>query len=79
MSKNAEDLLTEWVRNRTKGYTGIVITDFTTSFINGLAFCALVHSYDKNLFDYKSLSSRNPEANLKLAFDKVKAHPNIFF
>jgi hypothetical protein len=79
MSKNAEDLLTEWVRNRTKGYTGIVITDFTTSFLNGLAFCALVHSYDKNLFDYKSLSPRNPEANLKLAFDKVNLVSDSFF
>ena len=68
---NAEDLLNEWVTNRTKDYRGLNIKDFTSSWQDGLGFCALIHSYDKNVFDFSTLSARNPEKNLKLAFDKV--------
>lgn len=58
-----------WCQLVTKSYDNIQITDLTTSFQNGLAFCAILHHFFPDRIDYDSLSSENPLQNCRLAFD----------
>lgn len=48
---------------------GVNITNFSGSFSSGLAFCALIHKFNPDKFDYNSLSAENREYNFKLAFE----------
>ncbi|KAL3883915.1 hypothetical protein ACJMK2_030141 [Sinanodonta woodiana] len=50
-------------------YHTIHITDLTTSWRNGLAFCALVHYFKPDLIDYNSLNEDDAAKNCQLAFD----------
>lgn len=45
------------------------ITNFTSSWRDGLAFAALVHNHQPDAFDYDSLSASDPLRNLEVAFD----------
>ncbi|XP_072310082.1 protein-methionine sulfoxide oxidase mical3b isoform X2 [Eucyclogobius newberryi] len=61
--------LLSWCQERTRGYCGVTIHDLSTSWKNGLALCALIHSYCPKLIDYQSLSISEDEKNIRLAFD----------
>lgn len=43
-----QDLL-EWCKEMTKSYPGVKVTNLTTSWRNGMAFCALIHHFEPNL------------------------------
>lgn len=43
-----QDLL-EWCKEMTKNYAGVKITNLTTSWRNGMAFCALIHHFKPEL------------------------------
>lgn len=43
-----QDLL-EWCKDITKNYTGIKVTNLTTSWRNGMAFCAIIHNFQPDL------------------------------
>ena len=47
-SNLSQDLLS-WCKEVTKGYRGVKVTNMTTSWRNGLAFCALIHRYHPEL------------------------------
>lgn len=49
------------------------ITNFTTNWKNGLAFCALIHKHQPHLIDYDSLDKNNAAANLELAFSVAES------
>ena len=50
------DLL-NWCQEVTKGYKGVRITNYTTSFRNGMAFCAIVHHFRPDLLGEKEVPS----------------------
>merc|ERR1712212_93088 len=54
-----------WCQCRTREYDNVNITDFTQSWANGLAFCALIHNFFPNAFDYKALKTDSPRDRLK--------------
>ncbi|KAG5855634.1 hypothetical protein ANANG_G00051160 [Anguilla anguilla] len=66
---NATQSLLVWCREVTKSYRGVKITNFTTSWRNGLAFCALLHRFRPDLLDYKTLNPQDIKENNKKAYD----------
>ncbi|XP_039473907.1 smoothelin-like protein 2 isoform X2 [Oreochromis aureus] len=63
-----KQILLEWCRSKTIGYQNIDIQNFSSSWSDGMAFCALVHSFFPLEFDYNSLEPSNRKHNLELAF-----------
>lgn len=66
---NASQSLLVWCREVTKNYRGVKITNFTTSWRNGLSFCAILHHFRPDLIDYKSLNPQDIKENNKKAYD----------
>uniref|UniRef100_A0A250YL68 EH domain-binding protein 1-like protein 1 n=1 Tax=Castor canadensis TaxID=51338 RepID=A0A250YL68_CASCN len=65
--------LLEWCQEVTAGYRGVRITNFTTSWRNGLAFCAILHRFHPDKIDYTSLDPLSIKQNNKQAFDGFAA------
>ncbi|GAA6218783.1 smoothelin-like protein 2 [Lates japonicus] len=74
-ASSIKQILLEWCRSKTVGYQNIDIQNFSSSWSDGMAFCALVHSFFPTEFDYTSLSPANRKHNFELAFGtaEVKA------
>jgi len=47
---------------------GLKVKDFTRSWADGMVFCAIIHSYEPSLIDFKSLSPENKLLNIQTAF-----------
>ncbi|KAM6954114.1 cytospin-B-like [Aplochiton taeniatus] len=60
--------LLRWCQSRTQGYKNIEITNFSSSWEDGLAFCAVYHTYLPSHISYISLNPADKKANLCLAF-----------
>jgi hypothetical protein len=60
--------LLKWCQTKTYGYKGIDITNFSSSWNDGLAFCALLHCYFPDKIPYDQLDKCNKLKNFKLAF-----------
>lgn len=61
--------LLDWCKEVTKGYKGVKVTNLTTSWRNGMAFCAVVHHFKPDLIDFKSLAPHDIKGNNRIAFD----------
>ncbi|XP_068796719.1 EH domain-binding protein 1 isoform X10 [Struthio camelus] len=66
---NASQSLLVWCKEVTKNYRGVKITNFTTSWRNGLSFCAILHHFRPDLIDYKALNPQDIKENNKKAYD----------
>lgn len=60
--------LLRWCQSRTQGYKSIDITNFSSSWADGLAFCAVYHTYLPSHIPYTTLTPENKRENLSLAF-----------
>ncbi|XP_074951464.1 smoothelin-like protein 1 isoform X2 [Phalacrocorax aristotelis] len=66
-------MLLEWCRARTRGYEHVDVQNFSGSWGSGLAFCALIHSFFPDAFDYGSLEPGARRQNLALAFTTAES------
>ncbi|XP_077098728.1 EH domain-binding protein 1-like protein 1 isoform X20 [Siphateles boraxobius] len=66
---NSSQSLLKWCQEITKNYKGVKITNFSTSWRNGLAFCAILHHFHPEIIDFDALEPHNIKQNNKNAFD----------
>uniref|UniRef100_A0A1L8E5L0 Putative ca2+-binding actin-bundling protein n=1 Tax=Nyssomyia neivai TaxID=330878 RepID=A0A1L8E5L0_9DIPT len=67
-----QDLL-EWCKEITKDYPGVKVTNLTTSWRNGMAFCAIIHHHNPDLIDMANLSPHDVVGNCRVAFDAAES------
>ncbi|KAF1378390.1 hypothetical protein PFLUV_G00190050 [Perca fluviatilis] len=70
---NSSQSLLQWCQDITNGYRGVKVTNFSTSWRNGLAFCAILHHFHPDKIDFDKLDSHDIKLNNKKAFDSFEA------
>ncbi|ETN65979.1 hypothetical protein AND_002235 [Anopheles darlingi] len=60
--------LLKWCQNKAVGYRNIDITNFSSSWNDGLALCAIMHSYLPDRVPYDKLNQNDKRRNFSLAF-----------
>ncbi|XP_033608961.1 mucin-12 isoform X4 [Cryptotermes secundus] len=67
-ASGVKDRLLFWCQSKTKEYKNVQIENFSTSWSSGLAFCALIHHFLPDAFEYDSLRPEERRKNFELAF-----------
>ncbi|XP_034294417.1 cytospin-A isoform X1 [Pantherophis guttatus] len=65
--------LLKWCQKKTEGYENIDITNFSSSWNDGLAFCAVLHTYLPAHIPYQELNSQDKRRNFTLAFQAAES------
>ncbi|CAF3896810.1 unnamed protein product [Rotaria sordida] len=63
-----KDTILRWCQDLTQFYKGINIKNFSSSWSDGLAFCAIIHRYFPDEFNFDTLIADEPRQNFELAF-----------
>ncbi|KAI5625304.1 smoothelin isoform X6 [Silurus asotus] len=75
-ANSIKQMLLEWCRAKTRDYNNVDIQNFSSSWSDGMAFCALVHNFFPEAFDYSTLSPSNRRQNFEVAFKTAEAFAN---
>ncbi|XP_063346778.1 smoothelin isoform X2 [Pelmatolapia mariae] len=71
-ANSIKQMLLDWCRAKTRSYEHVDIQNFSSSWSDGMAFCALVHNFFPEAFDYNSLSPSNRRQNFEVAFSAAE-------
>ncbi|XP_053728438.1 dystrophin isoform X6 [Synchiropus splendidus] len=75
---NSEKILLSWVRQNTRQYPQVNVVNFSSSWNDGLAFNALIHSHRPELFEWSSVEAKTSAIDrLEHAFSKAEQHLGI--
>ncbi|QIW98352.1 hypothetical protein AMS68_003870 [Peltaster fructicola] len=66
---SAREGLLLWCQRKTACYEEVSVTDFSGSWNDGLAFCALLDIHRPDLIDFDKLDKSDHRGNMQLAFD----------
>ncbi|XP_059115206.1 smoothelin-like protein 1 isoform X2 [Peromyscus eremicus] len=67
-----KNMLLEWCRAMTRKYEHVDIQNFSSSWSSGMAFCALIHKFFPDAFDYAELDPTKRRHNFTLAFSTAE-------
>ncbi|KAL4706078.1 hypothetical protein ACJJTC_001676 [Scirpophaga incertulas] len=73
-----KERLLQWCRDKTRDYENVKLENFSTSWADGLAFCALVHHFLPDAFDYSQLTPDKRRHNFTLAFKVADEKAGIY-
>ncbi|XP_072444085.1 smoothelin isoform X2 [Chiloscyllium punctatum] len=73
-ANSIKQMLLDWCRAKTRGYEHVTIQNFSSSWSDGMAFCALVHNFFPEAFDYSELNPNNRRHNFEVAFKMAEKH-----
>lgn len=65
--------LLKWCQSKTQGYVDVDITNFSSSWNDGMAFNALIHGYVPDKIPYSTLKPSEKRRNFKIAFEAAEA------
>ncbi|KAG5833365.1 hypothetical protein ANANG_G00275170 [Anguilla anguilla] len=74
---SSEKILLSWVRQSTRDYKQVNVVNFSSSWSDGLAFNALIHSHRPELFEWKSVEKQADIERLDHAFRIAKQQLGI--
>ncbi|KAM9327399.1 dystrophin isoform 2-T2 [Pholidichthys leucotaenia] len=75
---NSEKILLSWVRQNTRQYPQVNVVNFSSSWNDGLAFSALIHSHRPELFDWSTVEKMMSAVDrLDHAFSMAEQHLGI--
>ncbi|KAJ2595824.1 alpha-actinin [Coemansia sp. RSA 1722] len=74
---SAMDGLLLWCQRKTAPYKEVDVQNFSYSWQDGLAFCALIHRHRPDLLDFHALDKRDARGNMALAFEVAERHLGI--
>lgn len=63
----------QWCCKKTRKYEGVMIENFSSSWCDGMAFCALIHHFFPDAFDFSSLNPKERKKNFTLAFKTAES------
>ncbi|XP_064612049.1 smoothelin-like isoform X5 [Liolophura sinensis] len=72
-----KQMLLDWCKAMTAEYENVQITNFSSSWNNGMAFCALIHHFYPDSFDFSTLDPKQRRKNFELAFDTAEKCADI--
>eukprot|EP00063_Salmo_salar_P051947 XP_014026782.1 PREDICTED: smoothelin-like isoform X5 [Salmo salar] len=75
-ANSIKQMLLDWCRAKTRSYENVDIQNFSSSWSDGMAFCALVHNFFPEAFDYSSLTAANRRHNFEVAFSTAEECAN---
>lgn len=67
-----KSMLLEWCRAMTRKYEHVDVQNFSSSWSSGMAFCALIHKFFPDAFDYAALDPAARRHNFTLAFSTAE-------
>ncbi|KAH9924294.1 actinin-like protein [Epithele typhae] len=74
---SAKEGLLLWCQRKTAPYKEVDVQNFSYSWSDGLALCALIHAHRPDLIDYAKLDKTDRHGNTRLAFQVAQDHLGI--